>query len=45
MPATNIGFAKWRVQCIHETFLQGSTVAILLNFSTKYPPLRQAANR
>ena len=41
----NIGLAIWRLKCFYETFVQGSTVVILLNFCTKNPPHRQAANR
>jgi fucose permease len=41
----NIGLAIWRVQCFYETFVQGSTVVILLNFCAKNPPHRQAKNR
>jgi hypothetical protein len=39
---SNIGFAKWRVQCFYETFVQSSTAVILLNFCAKNPPHRQA---
>ena len=38
-PATNIGLAIWRLKCFYETFVQGSTVVILLNFCTKNPPI------
>ncbi|MFT4205088.1 MAG: hypothetical protein QM610_14380 [Chitinophagaceae bacterium] len=41
----NIGLAIWRLKYFYETFVQGSTAGILLNFSTKNPPHRQAANR
>jgi hypothetical protein len=41
----NIGLAIWRLKCIYETFVQGSTFGILMNFSAKYPPHRQAENR
>ena len=44
-PATNIGLAIWRLKCFYETFVQGSTVGILLNFCAKNPPHRQAENR
>ena len=41
----NIGLAIWRLKCFYEIFVQGSTTAILLNFSAKYPPHRQAEKR
>ena len=41
----NIGLAIWRVKCFYETFVQGSTAVILLNFCAKNPPHRQAATR
>jgi hypothetical protein len=31
--------------CFYETFVQGSTFGILLNFCAKNPPHRQAAKR
>ena len=40
--ATNIGLAIWRLTCFYETFVQGSTAVILLNFCAKNPPHRQA---
>jgi hypothetical protein len=43
--AANMGFAKWRVQCFYDTFAQGSTFGILMNFCAKNPPLRKAQNR
>ena len=43
--ADNIGLAIWRLMCFYETFVQGSTLGILLNFSAKNPPHRQAENR
>lgn len=43
--AGNIGLAIWRLKCFYETFMQGSTAVILLNFSAKNPPHRQAENR
>ncbi len=42
MAATNIGLAIWRLTCFYETFVQGSTAVILLNFCAKNPPHRQA---
>jgi hypothetical protein len=42
---TNIGLAIWRMKCFNETFVQGSTTVILLNFCAKNPPHRQAVNR
>jgi hypothetical protein len=44
-PAPNIGLAIWRLKCFYETFVQGSTALILLNFCAKIPPHRQAENR
>ena len=41
----NIGLAIWRLKCFYETFVQGSTAGILLNFCTKNPPHRQAEKR
>jgi hypothetical protein len=41
----NIGLAIWRLKCFYETFVQGSTSVILLNFCAKFPPHRQAENR
>jgi hypothetical protein len=41
----NIGLAIWRLKCFYETFVQGSTAVILLNFCAKIPPHRQAENR
>jgi hypothetical protein len=41
----NIGLAIWRLKCLYETFVQGSTAVILLNFCAKNPPHRQAENR
>jgi hypothetical protein len=44
-PAHNIGLAIWRLKCFYETFVQGSTAVILLNFCAKNPPHRQAEKR
>jgi hypothetical protein len=42
----NIGIAAiWRLKCFYETFVQGSTAVILLNFCAKNPPHRQAEKR
>ena len=41
----NIGLAIWRLKCFYETFVQGSSAVILLNFCAKNPPHRQAENR
>ena len=41
----NIGLAIWRLKCFYETFVQGSTAVILLNFCAKNPPHRQAEKR
>jgi len=38
----NIGLAIWRLKYFYETFVQGSTFEILLNFCTKNLPQRQA---
>ena len=38
----NIGLAIWRPKCFYETFVQGSTLGILLNFCAKNSPHRQA---
>ena len=43
--AGNIGLAIWRLKCFYETFVQGSTVVVPLNFCAKNPPHRQAENR
>jgi hypothetical protein len=45
VPYCNIGLAIWRLKCFYETFVQGSTAVILLNFCAKNPPHRQAENR
>ncbi len=39
----NSGLAKGGVSCFVETFVQGSTFVLRMNFSAKYPALRQAA--
>ena len=41
----NIGLAIWRLKYFYETFVQGSTSVILLNFCAKNPPQRQAEKR
>jgi len=41
----NIGLAIWRLKCFYETFVQGFTAVILLNFCAKNPRLRQAPGR
>ena len=41
----NIGLAIWRLKCFYETFVQGSTAVVLLNFCAKNPPHRQAVSR
>ncbi|HYV92593.1 MAG TPA: hypothetical protein VE978_12435 [Chitinophagales bacterium] len=41
----NIGLAIWRLKCFYETFVQGSTLGILLSFCANNPPHRQAAKR
>jgi hypothetical protein len=41
----NIGFAKWRVQCFYDSFVQGSSSVFQMNICAKNPPLRKAENR
>lgn len=41
----NISLAKKWVKCFYETFVQGSSLVILLNFCAEKPLLRQAENR
>jgi hypothetical protein len=41
----NIGLAIWRLKCFYVTFVLGSTSGILLKFSAKNPPHRQAEKR
>ena len=41
----NSGLAKGGVSCFVETFVQGSTFVLSMNFSAKNPALRQAAKR
>lgn len=43
--AANIDLAIWRVSYFYETFVQGSTVVILLNICAKNPQHRQAEKR
>ena len=43
--ACNMGFAKWRVTCFYDSFVQGSTVVLRMNFSANIPPLRKAPKR
>jgi hypothetical protein len=42
--ATNIGLAIWRLKCFYETFVQGSTAVILLNFSAKIRHIAKPKN-
>lgn len=44
-PAHNSGLAKGGLTCFVETFVQGSTFVLRMNFSAKNPALRQAAKR
>ena len=44
-PAANRGLAKGGLTCFVETFVQGSTFVLRMNFSAKNPALRQAPNR
>ena len=41
----NIGFAKWRLKCFYETFVQGASSVFQLNICAEIPPLRKAENR
>lgn len=41
----NSGLAKGGVSSFVETFVQGSTFVLRMNFSAKNPALRQAAKR
>jgi len=41
----NIGLAIWRLECFYETFVQGSSSVIQINFCANNPPHRQAENR
>lgn len=41
----NSGLAKGALTCFVETFVQGSTFVLRMNFSANNPALRQAANR
>jgi hypothetical protein len=43
--SANIGFAKWRVQCLYDSLVQDSTFGILMNICAENPPLRKAENR
>ena len=40
----NIGLAIWRLKCFYETFVQGSTVVILLNFCAKIRHIAKPKN-
>lgn len=41
----NIGFVKWRVQCLFENLVLNSNLVHLMKFSAKNPPLHKAARR
>jgi len=41
----NIGFAKWRVKCLYDSFVQGSNSVFQLNICAENPPLRKAEKR
>ena len=43
--SANIGFAKWRVKCFYESFVQSSSSVFQMKFCAKNPPLRKAENR
>ena len=43
--AHNSGLAKGGGSCFVETFVQGSTFLLRMNFCAKNPALRQAAKR
>jgi hypothetical protein len=42
---TTRDWAIWRLKSFYETFVQGSTAVIQMNFCAKNPLLRQALNR
>ena len=42
---TNIGFAKWRVQCFYDSLVQGSSSVFQMNICAENPPLRKAEKR
>lgn len=42
MQAANIGLAILRLKCFYETFVQGSTLGILIKFFAKHPSHLQA---
>jgi hypothetical protein len=44
-PAANIGLPQRRVTFFYDTFVGNRSAVLLLNFSAKNPPLRQAENR
>jgi hypothetical protein len=44
-PADNSGLAKGGLTCFVETFVPKQAFVLRMNFSTKNPALRQAANR
>ena len=41
----NIGFAKWRVKCLYDSLVQGSSSVFQMNICAENPPLRKAENR
>jgi hypothetical protein len=43
--SANIGFAKWRVQCIYESLVLGSSSVFQMNICAENPPLRKAEKR
>jgi len=43
--AYNIGLAIWRLKYFYETYVQRSTLVILLNFCANTPSHRQAEKR
>jgi hypothetical protein len=43
--AANSGLAKGGLTCFVETFVQGSTFVLRMNFNAKNPALHQAAKR
>ena len=43
--SANIGFAKWRVQCLYDSLVQGSSSVFQMNICAENPPLRKAENR
>jgi hypothetical protein len=43
--AANIGLPQWGVTCFYDSLVLNRSAVLLLNFSAKNPPLRQAEKR